>query len=137
MAVQRVAAQARALRLHINMRYNGYDFKADHRLTAWAIRHAAWLETRFQPKGDGHSAFYRTRGVEYKSPIYEFGECVICRDPVDELIKSKLKSRWFPGVFLGRADLSDECLIGSPHGVTRVRTLRRSPKSNPFVLTEP
>ncbi len=70
MAVQRIAAQTRALRLRINMRYDGYDFRADHRLTAWAIRHAAWLETRFQPKSDGHSAFYRARGVEYKSAVY-------------------------------------------------------------------
>ena len=51
-----------------------------HDIAPWLVRHAGWLISRFQPKAEKRSAYFRVHGVEYTRPLVEFGEYVLFRD---------------------------------------------------------
>ena len=72
-----------------------------HPIDPWMIRHASWVLTRFQPKSNNSTAFSKLTGKHYSSEIAQFGEHVLYLDPKEPA--PKLESRWFKGIWLGRA----------------------------------
>lgn len=50
-------------------------------LLPWLVRHAAWSMTRFKTYKDGHSAYYRLFGAEYKNTVLKFAEVCMARVP--------------------------------------------------------
>ena len=57
-----------------------YDMKVGpkHYLYGWAVRHASWIMNRYVPRGVlKKSAYYATRGSEYRGQLVPFGETVM------------------------------------------------------------
>ena len=55
-----------------------------------------------------------------------FGEAICDRIPFR--IQTKMEPRWeADGVFLGKLDLSDEVIVGSPRDIETIRSFRRMP----------
>ncbi|CAK0831695.1 unnamed protein product [Prorocentrum cordatum] len=68
--------------------------------------------------------YLRMKGKEYKGDVAEIGESVNYRLPMRT--QMKLDARWeSDGVFLGKLDLSDEVIVGTPKGIETVRSTRR------------
>ena len=52
------------------------------------------------------------------------GEVICCRIPLQ--IQTKMEPRWeADGVFLGKLDLSDEVIVGTPKGIETTRSFKR------------
>ena len=94
-----------------------------HQCVPWLVRHAIWLLNRFQRRHNGATAFENLNGVTYKKPLMQFGER--CHWLEAERITHKYDPRWGIAICLGRHSASDAHLIGTPGGVTQVRTVRR------------
>ena len=94
----------------------GLEISMAHDIAPWLVRHAGWLITRFQPKAEKRSAYFRVHGVEYTRPLVEFGEYVLFRDNSPASLANKARSPWSSGVWLGRSDATDENIIGTSVG---------------------
>ena len=105
----------------------GLELSMAHDIAPWLVRHAGWLISRFQPKAERRSAYFRVHGVEYTRPLVEFGEYVLFRDNSPASLANKARSPWSSGVWLGRSDATDENIIGTATGVKLIRTIRRRP----------
>ena len=95
----------------------GLELSMAHDIAPWLVRHAGWLISRFQPKAERRSAYFRVHGVEYTRPLVEFGEYVLFRDNSPTSLANKARSPWSSGVWLGRSDATDENIIGTATGV--------------------
>ena len=70
------------------------------------------------------NSFRRQRGKDYAGETACFGEAVCDRIPLR--IQTKMEPRWeADGVFLGKLDLSDEVIVGTPKGIETTRSFRR------------
>ena len=105
----------------------GWRFRWHMTLLLGWYDHAGWLISRFQPKAEKMSAYFRVHGVEYTRPLVEFGEYVLFRDNSPASLANKARSPWSSGVWLGRSDVTDENIIGTASGVKLIRTIRRRP----------
>ena len=104
---QILEGMCRTLRLQVECEY-GVPISTEHILFPWLVRHAAWLQTRFQPRKDHKSSFGKVKGVEYRSMLIPFTETVLFREPGD--MKFKADAKWAYGIWLGRTERSDEHL---------------------------
>ena len=90
----------------------------------WAIRHAAWVLTRYNLGRDTRMTPYeKIRGQKYRKQNLPLGEQVLARRPGANV--NQLLQPWVAGLWLGRDPLSDEHLIGTAAGVMRSRAVRR------------
>ena len=53
-----------------------------------------------------------------------FAERIAYLEPTQ---KKKSKAKWLHGIWLGRAERSDETIVGTPSGIVLVRSVRRLP----------
>ena len=82
----------------------------------WLVRHAAWLIQRYQPHNRGPTSYDLIRGTPYQGRIAEFGETVLVLDPGEKLTggvsrMAKFSNRWAQGVWIGKAEETDEHLV--------------------------
>ena len=82
---------------------------------------------------NGKTSYEILKGKPYRGELVEFGEVVWARDLASA---SKLEARWIPGVWVGKADLSDEHLIATRGQTKLVRSIRRRPEAERFSLEE-
>ena len=93
-------------------------------ITAWMIRHAAFLQTRFSVGKDGKTAFKRGHHKDYASHLLPFGSAVDAKVRDEETERSKFDSRFIQGIWLSRATESDEHIVGTADGVYTARSVR-------------
>ena len=89
----------------------------------WAIRHAAWVLTRYNLGRD--TRMTRTKRFVDRNTgnrNLPLGEQVLARRPGANV--NQLLQPWVAGLWLGRDPLSDEHLIGTAAGVMRSRAVR-------------
>ena len=98
----------------------------NHPIVPWLCRWCAFVWARYHVKADRLTPFRIMTGREYKTPIFQFGEVVLAKDPNVKAI-SKAKPRWFKGVFVGRLELDDSAVVLTDAGAIIVRTIRRLP----------
>ena len=103
----------------------------------WLIRHAAWLHNRFHVKYNGRTCYEELYQTRYKNEVVAFGESVLFMEPYPASRRKKQGKRrqkmdasMEPGIWLGRAEESDEHLVGTSRGVQRCRTVRRREESS-------
>ena len=102
----------------------GVNVNVKSLLAPWLVRHCAWSLTRFAIGADGQTAFKRQRGKDYVGETACFGEAICYRIPLR--IQTKMEPRWeADGVFLGKLDLSNEVIVGTPKGIETTRSFRR------------
>ena len=111
------------------MEKTGVNVNVESHLAPWLARHCAWSLMRFANGADGHTAFKRQRGKDYVGETVCFGEA-ICH-PIPLRISTKMEPRWqADGVFLGKLDLSDEVIVGTPKGIETTRSFRGMTKDD-------
>ena len=68
----------------------GSEFPPKSPWWAWALRHAAWVYSRFHVRADTRvTAFAKIRLKTYAQPVLPFGELVLARRPGAHLQKSQ------------------------------------------------
>eukprot|EP00442_Polarella_glacialis_P024951 CAMPEP_0115080094 /NCGR_PEP_ID=MMETSP0227-20121206/18487_1 /TAXON_ID=89957 /ORGANISM="Polarella glacialis, Strain CCMP 1383" /LENGTH=1738 /DNA_ID=CAMNT_0002467699 /DNA_START=420 /DNA_END=5636 /DNA_ORIENTATION=- len=89
----------------------------------WAVRHAAFLINRYQPRRrlNDETAFHRLHRKDYDKELFNFCEAVLAATSPP----SKLEERFTPGVWLGRTVSSDQHIVGASSGIVLTRTCRR------------
>ena len=120
-----VESDCRVLLLSALSSYKLELLPPSHPIFDWLVRHAAWVHERFrQSRHDGRSAFARHLLREYPSQVVPFGETVIFRDTGP--IKSKLRSNWNFGIWLGRDSQDDMHIVGTRQGIVKARSVKRT-----------
>ena len=128
---QAVSSQLRSLLLQLQRRVCA-EIHVGLNAFPWAVRHAAWLLTRFVVKEHGSTAWALLRGRPFAGDVAEFGETVLGRLPGATAADRKDEARWVEGVWLGKTEVSDEHLLGTRAGIQRVRCVRRRPAAEAF-----
>ena len=96
----------------------------DTPILLWTIRHAAWVLTRYNVRGDTRMTPHeKLRGQKYRREILSLDEQVLSRRPGANV--NQLLQLWVTGLWFGRDTLSDEHLIGTAAGLARSRAVRR------------
>ena len=117
----------RTLRLSIERMY-GVSVHATHTITAWMMRHAAWLHDHYQvQRTDNQTPYKRHQLRDYSSAVVPFGETVAWREPGPHL--TKLKEKWGHGIWVGRENASNSHLVLTRAGAIPCRAIRRLPPS--------
>ena len=106
------------------MEKTGVNVNVKSLLAPWLVRHCAWSLTRFAISADGQTAFKCQRDKDCFGETACFGEAICYRIPLR--VQTKMEPRWeADGVFLGKVDLSDEVIVGTPKGIETIRSFRR------------
>ena len=108
-----------ALESRYRMRIDGHN-----PIIPWIVTHAAATISRFRVGDGGKTPIERIRGRKCIRAQIEFGECVMFLHPGTEG-NDKADYRWGEGVYIGIRNRSEEYLIGTKEGVTKVRTVKR------------
>ncbi len=88
---------------------------------------------RFTVHASGKTSYQILKGKPYTGEVASFSESVWLRD-VDP--QSKLDPRWYKGIWLGKAEGSDEHIVATREKVWRTRAIRRRPDSERFPVEE-
>ena len=123
-AIRSVDDEARTLRYDVEDRY-GIKLTPDSVLWPWVVRHAAFLTARFAKRGSGTTSYQGAYGHSYTGELCPFGETVLFRIPKQSKRTHKADSAWRHGIWVGKAEESDEHLLATPDGIQRARTVRR------------
>ena len=130
-AIQTVRRLAASLKMQVELKLG---IKLTPEMHGWprVIRHAAWTHNRFHVKLNGRTCFEELYQTRYKHDVVPWGERVLFMQPkpFHRRVKGgkrrqKMDASMETGVWLGRAEESDEHLVGTPQGVQRARTVRR------------
>ncbi len=84
------------------------EIPEDHRVVNWMVRRAAWQLCRFTVHHNGKTSDEMLKGKPYRGEPVEFGEVVWARNLAPA---SKIVARWISGVWVCKAELSDEHMI--------------------------
>ncbi len=129
-ANQELGKEIRALKLGLEAHVG--KLPEDHSVMVWLARHAAWLLCRYTVHSStGKTSFELLRGKPYGGELVEFGELIWAREVAPA---SKMAARWPSGVWLGKAELSDEHIVGTRTKTQLVRSIRRRPEAERFSL---
>ena len=72
--IGKVDALARTFREHVQVNYH-FELPDDHLLMPWIIRHAGWIDARYQVHNDGRTARQRLKNVPYTSLVAFQRDC--------------------------------------------------------------
>ena len=88
------------------------------------VEFAALLINRYSVGHDGKTPYESLKGKKSNMFGFEFGERVLFRRvPVSSKL-AKLVSLWNVGVFVGYRSTTGECMVVTPEGAWKTRTLR-------------
>ncbi|CAK0835766.1 unnamed protein product, partial [Prorocentrum cordatum] len=114
----------RTLVYTVNARYK-VELKPSEPISSCLARHAGWILTRLTVRGDGLTPHRRLEGRDYHGQIAEFAETAMHKLPPGAA--GKINARWDKGIWLGKANVSDEHMIGTPRGRVFARSIARRP----------
>ena len=119
---QTVAATCRKFKVLVEDEYN-IKIVEGHVLNSWLVRHSAWVQSRYERRESGHTAFQELKGMAYTSELVPFGETVAGHFPLKH--REKMDSDWHLGIWEGRTSTSNEHILLTQGGVLRCRSVRR------------
>lgn len=95
-------------------------------LTAWMVRWAAMVCSRYLVGKDGLTAYERRRGRKCKTPVVAFGEKVWYKElRANKERRDKFESEWREGIWLGHSRGSNEAIIGTQEGAVKAYAVKR------------
>ena len=103
----------------------GHKVESSDPLFSWAYVHAGFLISRFTVHKDGCTSYELVHGKPYSQKLCPFGSIVYAQ------VLPKVKNKgepWKSYVWLGRSELGQLHILGSPSGIQFARTARRAPK---------
>ena len=125
-----LAGQVRALKLQLETNY-GIKLNSKHPIMPWLVKHAAYLLNRYSIHSDGNTSYYRRWGKEHKTPICEFGETILYMLPTAKQMP-KMEARFYPAIWLGKDNSTNENILGISNKVVKARTIRRQIKPDKY-----
>ena len=131
-AVRSFKEQRQCMLLGLEARL-GRRLAAGHPIMTWLAEYAAVLLRRVRVGADGQTAYERMRGRRSHRPLPEFGEAVFYK-PLRQSSDDD-DTRYFPGVFVGLRERSDEIILADGEGVIRARDYRRRVPSEQWQCT--
>ncbi|CAK0850029.1 unnamed protein product, partial [Prorocentrum cordatum] len=114
----------RILARTVNARYK-VELKPGDPICTWLARHAGWALARFTVREDGSTPCRRIMGRGHRGQIVEFAETAMHKLPAGSA--GKMEARWDKGIWPGKANVSDEHMIGTPRGSIFSRSIARRP----------
>lgn len=132
-AVGRLAAQVRTLRAQVE---EAYDTTLNPNMCVWPwlVRHAAWVLGRFSIRASGRTAYEEAYDSEWRGDLCPFAETIMYRESssytgalVQHRRRKKADPAWARGLWLGRAEKTNEHIVGTPTGIYLTRNVRRLP----------
>ena len=133
-AQQTMQKQVRTLRTDVHGRY-GIWLSTDRPAWPWLVRHAPWLLDRFAVKANGHTSYEDAYGTAYNGPVLQFLEaCLFRRTKSDTGAMTrgrraqKADNQWDKGLWLGKAHVSNEAILGTAQGIEMARAVKRLPE---------
>ena len=119
--------QVRTLIAQVEQNLN-IQITSDHVLYPWALKHAQWLLNRYLVHSDGCTSYYRRWNRNYEGGLCQFAEVVHAKVIGGHAVR-KADIPWKSALWLGRDTEADEIIVATDEGVTKVRTVRRTPPS--------
>ena len=133
-AIGHISGQARAMRAQVESAH-GVVLTPNWCVWPWLIRHASWLMGRFSVRASGRTAYEEAFDSEWRGDLCVLGEVVLFREAASytgDLVMGRRKRKadkgWAKGIWLGRAEETNEHVVGNELGVFLTRTVRRVPK---------
>ena len=130
-AIQTVRRPAVTYRLAVEQRY-GCRLSSTMTIWPWLIRHAAWSHNRYHVKINYRTPYEELFQCRYQHEVVPFAETVLFMEPMPAHRRKrggqrhqKMDAIMERGIWLGRAEESDEHLVSTTAGVYRCRTIRR------------
>ena len=130
-AIQTVRRLAVTYRLAVEQRY-GCRLNSTMTMWPWLVRHAAWSHNRFHVKINYRTPYEELFQCRYQHEVVPFGETLLFMEPMPQHRRKrggqrhqKMDAVMNRGIWLGRAEESDEHLVATLAGVYRCRTIRR------------
>ena len=120
-----VREYARVLKAQLEEK-TGMTLHPGDSITAWMVRWAAMLYSRYAVGKDGLTPYERRRGRKCRVPAVCFGEKVwfkLLRVEKDR--KDKFESDMREGVWLGHTRSSNEHVVGTKFGICKAYTIKR------------
>jgi len=133
-AIQEVAGQIRALKLHIETQADT-KIDATHPLWPWLVEYAAMGIYMYQVGSDGKTARQRTRGRSAMAGTVGFGEQVLYK-PMKTIKIDKSEARWVKGTWIGIIDHTNEHIIGTEEGVVKCRSIHPREKDKKWSVED-
>ena len=130
-AIQTVRRLAVTYRLAVEQRY-GCRLSSTMTIWPWLIRHAAWSHNRYHVKINHRTPYEELFQCRYQHEVVPFAETVLFMEPMPAHRRKrggqrhqKMDAIMERGIWLGRAEESDEHLVSTTAGVYRCRAIRR------------
>ncbi len=102
-------------------------------------RRASWLLTRFSVRSTGRAFREEAFEAKWQGELAPFAETVLLRETVSHsgaLAQRRRRRKgdalWCRGLYLGRAERTNEHIVGTPDGIFRSRTVRRMTEDKPY-----
>ena len=109
----------------------GRDIPENSPLIPYAVRHGAWLYTKFAVGPDGKTPWEALRGKPFHGALAQFGEKVMYLRPEAQR-PGKLAQKFAVGVFLGREDRTGQVMVGTAERVLRAQKFLRLPEEEQY-----
>ena len=94
-------------------------------VVAWLVSYVAWSHMMFTREGRGQTPYYRLNGQEYGGSVVPFGSWVMLKKEQVSHHRSKLRSEWIKGVWVGKSEVSDAHIVCTREGAVLGRTIER------------
>ena len=135
-AVADIEAQIRVGRLALEQNY-GVKIPVNHPVVQWLVTYAGFALRCYSVGRDGKTAYQRIRGKRFDRELVEFGERVHFKRNRHTIgpVLNKWNSMWGTGIFLGVKADSSEFFIGTSDGILKIRTIKRMPPSQRWILS--
>ena len=128
---QHLQGQIRTLKLDVESRY-GIPIGSSSAIFPWIVRHCAWVIARFHVKLNGQTSYEHAYGTSYTGAVVPILETCLFQHAVSEtghltkdIRRAKATSTWQRGLWLGKAEKTDEHVVFNGKGLFKTRDLRR------------
>ena len=102
----------------------GHRVPSHSPMLRWMVEHICSIHNRIVCNKDGRTPFEVIHGQRWRGKMVELGEQVFYFVP--KKLRAKLSLRWRLGTFLGNAQATNECYVGSANGdVVKTRSIVR------------
>ena len=130
--VRELKRQVRAILSDLQDRL-GFEIDPTHPCLVWLARHAAFLLTRFRVGTDGKTAYERTYGRSWRTPLVRYGEHILYRPRANQDgRRNDIAPRVSLGMYVGTGTRNSDVFVMTERGIMKGNSLSRRPPEEQF-----
>ena len=130
--VRELKRQVRAILSDLQDRL-GFEIDPTHPCLVWLARHAAFLLTRFRVGTDGKTAYERTYGRSWRTPLVRYGEHILYRPRANQDgRRNGIAPRVSLGMYVGTGTRNSDVFVMTERGIMKGNSLSRRPPEEQF-----